>query len=167
MKAPPGYWMHRLRRLRMAGRVAWVGVRGVRGKLRGARTERRWQRLYVLALHQRSQPAACASQATMAWKRSGVRVPQKLHPLFPWSRPNLIGVISALCLVLTRRGGRVGARWFLVRPEDVVHCLRAASLAPGRNSLRYTFSVVRVFAWPTARRNCAASACVGARGRNG
>jgi hypothetical protein len=28
-----------------------------------------------LAPHQRSQPVACVSQATMAWKSSGVRVP--------------------------------------------------------------------------------------------
>jgi hypothetical protein len=167
MKAPPDYWMHRLRRLRMAGRVAWVGVRGVRGKLRGARTERRWQRLYVLALHQRSQPAACASQATMAWKRSWVRVPQSSTRFSPsQDRISSVSFQRSVWFSLDA-GAEWGARWFLVRPEDVVHCLRAASLAPGRNSLRYTFSVVRVFAWPTARRNCAASACVGARGRNG
>jgi hypothetical protein len=45
------------------------------GKLRGSRAEWTWHRLHVLAPHQRSQPVACVSQVTMAWKRSGVRVP--------------------------------------------------------------------------------------------
>ena len=51
------------------------GVRGVRGKLRGSRAELRWRRMHVRALDQRSQPVTRVSQATMAWKRSGVRVP--------------------------------------------------------------------------------------------
>jgi hypothetical protein len=50
-------------------------VRGMAGKLRGSRAEWTWPRLHVLAPHQRSQPLACVSQATMAWKRSGGRVP--------------------------------------------------------------------------------------------
>src|SRR4030095_9483675 len=41
------------------------------GKLGGSGVERRWQRPYECALHERSQPAACVYQATMAWKRSG------------------------------------------------------------------------------------------------
>jgi hypothetical protein len=45
-------------------------VRGVGGKLRSSRAELTWHRLHVLAPHQRSQPVACSSQATMAWKRS-------------------------------------------------------------------------------------------------
>ena len=50
-------------------------VRGMGGKLRGSRAEWTWHRLHVLAPHQRSQPVACVSQVTMAWKRSGVRIP--------------------------------------------------------------------------------------------
>jgi hypothetical protein len=50
-------------------------VRGMGGKMRGSRAEWTWHRLHVLAPHQRSQPVACVSHATMAWKRSGVRVP--------------------------------------------------------------------------------------------
>jgi len=47
----------------------------VRGKLRGSRAERGWQPPHVRAFHRPSQPIASAFQATMAWKRSGVRVP--------------------------------------------------------------------------------------------
>src|SRR5215216_6359943 len=88
---------------------------------------------------------------------------------FLWSGTRRIGVISALCLVLTGRGGRLGgspaARWALKRSSIAF----APRLNTGRNSLRYTFSVVRVFACPTrcamsgyprstaARRNCAAA----------
>jgi hypothetical protein len=56
-------------------RVASVAVRDVRGKLRGFRAELGWRRMHVPALHQRPPPVVCVSQATMAWKRSGVRVP--------------------------------------------------------------------------------------------
>jgi hypothetical protein len=55
--------------------VASVALRGVRGKLRGSRAERGWQPPHVRAFHRPSQPIASAFQATMAWKRSGVRVP--------------------------------------------------------------------------------------------
>jgi hypothetical protein len=53
--------------LRMAAPGRSVAVRGMR---RGSQTEPRWQRLHVPALHQSSQPVACASKATMAWKGS-------------------------------------------------------------------------------------------------
>jgi hypothetical protein len=36
-------------------------VRGVRGKLRGSRSELTWHRLHALAPHQPSQPVACSS----------------------------------------------------------------------------------------------------------
>ena len=61
--------------LREKQETAAVACRGARGKLRGSRAELRWRRMHVPALRQRSWPVACASQATMAWKRSGVRVP--------------------------------------------------------------------------------------------
>jgi hypothetical protein len=63
------------RRIARKQETAAVACRGARGKLRGSRAELRWRRMHVPALRQRSWPVACASQATMAWKRSGVRVP--------------------------------------------------------------------------------------------
>ena len=68
---------------------------------------------------------------------------------FSWSGFNRLGVILGFCLVLTGRGGQNGGLAGLaVGIEDVIHRFRAASYT-GRNSLRYTFSVVRVLAWPT------------------
>jgi hypothetical protein len=58
--------------------LAGLAGRSVRGKPRGSWAEWRWQPAHVPGLHERSLPVACASPATMAWKRSGVRVP-KLH----------------------------------------------------------------------------------------
>jgi hypothetical protein len=47
---------------------------------------------------------------------------------FPWSGEKRMGVISALCLVLTERGGHIGGLAGLsVRLEEVIHRLRAAS----------------------------------------
>ena len=47
---------------------------------------------------------------------------------FPWSGSNRIGVISALCLVLTGRGGQSGGlAGRAVGIEEVIHRLRAAS----------------------------------------
>jgi hypothetical protein len=47
---------------------------------------------------------------------------------FPWSGAKRIRVISALCLVLTGRGGQIGGlAGLLVRLEEVIHRLRAAS----------------------------------------
>jgi hypothetical protein len=47
---------------------------------------------------------------------------------FPWSGAKRISVISALCLVLTRRGGLCGGlAGLVVRLEEVIHRLRAAS----------------------------------------
>ena len=47
---------------------------------------------------------------------------------FPWSSPKRIGVISALCLVLIERGGQIGGlAGLIVRLEEVIHRLRAAS----------------------------------------
>jgi hypothetical protein len=52
----------------------------------------------------------------------------KLHPLFSLVRQKRIGVISALCLVLTGRGGQIGGlACLLVRLEEVIHRLGAAS----------------------------------------
>jgi len=53
----------------MAGRLR------LRGKLGGSRADWKWQRPHLPGLNQRSQFLAHASGATMAWKRSGVRVP--------------------------------------------------------------------------------------------
>jgi hypothetical protein len=47
---------------------------------------------------------------------------------FTWSGPKRIGVISALCLALTGRGGQGGGRaGLLVRLEKIIHRLRATS----------------------------------------
>ena len=47
---------------------------------------------------------------------------------FPWSHSNRIGVISALRLVLSRRGGHIGGlAGILVPLEDVIHRLGATS----------------------------------------
>ena len=65
---------------------------------------------------------------------------------FPWSEAKRISVISALCLVLTGRGGQsVGSLgpWYALKRSSIAFAPR---LSTGRNFLRYTFSVVRVFA---------------------
>src|SRR5829696_6680888 len=47
---------------------------------------------------------------------------------FPWSSTKRIGVISALYLVLIERGGQIGGLAdLIVRLEEVIHRLRAAS----------------------------------------
>jgi hypothetical protein len=47
---------------------------------------------------------------------------------FPWSSAKRIRVISPLCLVLIERGGQIGGlAGLIVRPEKVIHRLRAAS----------------------------------------
>jgi hypothetical protein len=68
---------------------------------------------------------------------------------FPSSGAKRIGVISALCSVfIERRGADWALAGLVVRLEEVSIAF-APRLSNGRNSLRYTVSVVRVFAWPT------------------
>jgi hypothetical protein len=67
-------------------------------KLRGSRAEWRCHRLHVLAPHQRSQPVARVSQATMAEKRSGVESP--LAPL----RRDIVALTRTLWLITSRNG---------------------------------------------------------------
>jgi hypothetical protein len=95
---------------------------------------------------------------------------------FPWSGPNRIGVISAVCLVLSECGGQFGGSLASCCALKMSSIALAPRLSTGRNSLRYTFSVVRVFAGPTrcavssmgslrstaARRSCAAALAVSA-----
>ena len=62
-------------KLRMSTPVADRLWRALGGKSGGSRAKQTWQPPHVLGLHQRSEPVLCARRATMAWKRSGVRVP--------------------------------------------------------------------------------------------
>jgi hypothetical protein len=97
--------------------------------------------------------------------------PPKLHPLLTPGQDRISSLsFQRSVWFSTRRGGQSGgslALWCALKMSSIAFAPR---LSTGRNSLRYTFSVVRVFAWPTrfamssigiprstaARRNCAA-----------
>jgi hypothetical protein len=94
----------------------------------------------------------------------------KLHTLFPLvkteSHPCHFNALFDSWWTRGQSGGSL-ALWCALKMSSIAFAPR---LSTGRNSLRYTFSVVRVFAWPTrfamssigiprstaARRNCAA-----------